>query len=97
MISPLSFDKGCYLGQEVVTRVHRLGRLSSRFISAIGTGDLPGVPFSLTDGERVIGALTSVAKNHDKFIALGWLKSRYEDGPISSGGWQLQVSTISRS
>ena len=37
LLSALSFDKGCYLGQEVVARVHRLGRVSRRLVSLKAT------------------------------------------------------------
>ncbi|NDV63073.1 hypothetical protein G0Q06_11465 [Puniceicoccales bacterium CK1056] len=97
LISPLSFDKGCYLGQEVVARVHRLGRLSRRFIAVSGRGAAPRVPFMLEDNGREIGAITSVVKSHDTFQGIGWLKSRYEDGRLGMGGLNLEVSTLASS
>lgn len=94
LLSALSFDKGCYLGQEVVARVHRLGRFSRRFITASGAGTAPRVPFVLEDGEKEIGALTSVVNSHDTFIGIGWLKARHGDGPLSSGGFDMEVATL---
>lgn len=94
ILSALSFDKGCYLGQEVVARVHRLGRLSSRMVSATAADGQSLEPVGLTDGGRPVGALTSVATILDTVTAVGWLKSRYPDGEQLLDGRRLQIATL---
>ena len=94
LLSALSFDKGCYLGQEVVTRVHRLDRLSRRFVSFSGIGKVQAAPHELNDSGKAVGAITSVAKSNDKITALGWLKSRYPDGTVRLDEGDFEVRTL---
>lgn len=50
-IGAVSFDKGCYPGQEIVARMHYLGRLKERLYRAhIATADAP------QPGDKVYGA-----------------------------------------
>lgn len=92
----LCFEKGCFLGQEVVARVHRLQRVSRRLVR-ISTGDLPlpvDVPFPLKDREKEVGELTSVAKVSDTCLAIGWLKGKLADGEVNLSGCRMSVSSI---
>ena len=73
----VSFDKGCFLGQEVVARQHRLQRLPRRLVRVSGAGAPPAVPFDcLVQGQRA-GRLTSASETDGGFLALGWLKARF--------------------
>lgn len=80
LVSAVDFGKGCYLGQEVVARAHRLGRSTRRFVAfAGGHGNLEEGPELSIDGTPV-GKITSVVKNCDNWVALGWIKSKILDG-----------------
>ena len=80
LVSAVSFEKGCYLGQEVVARAHRLGRSTRRFVTfSGGTLELTGGTKLSVEGTPV-GEITSVVKNRDNLIALGWIKSKIPDG-----------------
>ncbi len=60
--------KGCYRGQETVARVHNLGRPPRRLVMLHldGSGHvLPEPGAEVTAGERVVGAVTSVARHHE--------------------------------
>ncbi len=83
ILSALSFDKGCYLGQEVVARIHRLGR-STRCLAVFeGLADSIQGPAALhLDGVHV-GRLTSVVKIIDNFVATGWLKRKLPEGEVA--------------
>jgi folate-binding protein YgfZ len=94
ILSAVSFDKGCYLGQEVVARVHRLGRLSTRMISATAPDGGALEAGGLTDDGNTVGALTSVVEISDTPTGIGWLKSRYSDGELALSGRTLQVVTL---
>ncbi|MEL7473267.1 MAG: glycine cleavage T C-terminal barrel domain-containing protein [Planctomycetota bacterium] len=67
----VSFTKGCYLGQEVVARMHSLGHPKQTLVALRLAGDaareadgqprqpLTGAPLRKTDQDKVIGAITS--------------------------------------
>ncbi len=92
--SPLSFTKGCYLGQEVVARVERLGRVSRRLIQvSAGLGQFEG-PCPLHQDGQPVGKLTSVVNSGDKCLAVGWLKSRITDGNTVFDEGELQIESL---
>jgi folate-binding protein YgfZ len=53
----VDFDKGCYVGQEVVSRMQHRGSARRRIVMATGTGLTPGS--ELKAGERPLGNLGS--------------------------------------
>lgn len=64
----MSFDKGCYVGQEVHARLHYRGRVNQKLVAveipaAAAGGTVPGAELFL-DGDRV-GVLTSLARLPD--------------------------------
>jgi hypothetical protein len=56
----VDFHKGCYVGQEVVSRMHHRGTARKRFVVARGA-DLPGPGAAVTAGGTNLGKLTSAA------------------------------------
>jgi folate-binding Fe-S cluster repair protein YgfZ len=76
----VSFEKGCYTGQEFVARVHyRDAAPPKRLVSITFEpgSDLDGATDMVFDGETV-GALTSVTPNAG--IGLGYCKRSVPDG-----------------
>jgi len=63
----VDFHKGCYVGQEVVSRMHHRGTARKRFVAVRGRG-LPEPGAAITAGATNLGKLTSVASG--KGIAL---------------------------
>lgn len=63
--SALDFEKGCYLGQEVVSRVENRGRPSRRLVGLRLEGDaddpLPGAAAAVFDGDEAVGEVTRAA------------------------------------
>lgn len=57
----VSFRKGCFVGQEVVSRMQHRGTARRRLLLAEGDGALPPTGTEITAGGRTIGALGSVA------------------------------------
>ncbi len=56
----INFQKGCYLGQEVVARIDALGHVNRRLCGVRFSGsDLPAVGSKLTQGGKEIGKVTS--------------------------------------
>ncbi|WP_346899553.1 folate-binding protein YgfZ [uncultured Roseibium sp.] len=58
----VSFSKGCYVGQEVVSRVHHRGTARKRIIRVSSDAPLPAAGSEITVDGKVIGTLGSSAK-----------------------------------
>jgi folate-binding protein YgfZ len=83
ILSALSFDKGCYLGQEVVARVHRLGRTTRRMVRIESVGDTSEpLPNEMVLQDDQVIRLSSVGQVDDLQVGLALLKRKIEDGPI---------------
>ncbi|APO67003.1 glycine-cleavage system T protein [Rhizobium gallicum] len=60
----LSFRKGCYVGQEVVSRMQHRGTARRRVVSVSADADLPATGTEITAAGKPVGALgTVVGKN----------------------------------
>lgn len=63
LIGAVSFDKGCYPGQEIVARTHYLGKVKQRMVRArITANEIPGPGdklFSATFGDQASGMIVS--------------------------------------
>jgi len=57
----LHFSKGCYLGQEIVERIHSRGNVHRTFSGFSLTGTLPEPGAVLTAEGKAVGELTSIA------------------------------------
>lgn len=78
----ISYDKGCYLGQEVVARVHFRGHVNRRLSGLRLVGGLPasGTALSAEAGKEV-ALVTSVVDSPDYGgIALGYVRREVEVG-----------------
>jgi folate-binding protein YgfZ len=79
----ISYQKGCYIGQEVLSRIKSAGRLNRKLAAfLVEPGSVPGDPLRLAGGSRPCGTLTSVAPWPNEaglHAALGYLdKSAFE-------------------
>lgn len=97
----ISFTKGCYLGQETVARLDALGQVQKKLVLwRISGNRLPAVGTELSDGERVVGRLTSVVPDPagDGFLALGFARrSHFDAGAVAqlpSDGGELQQASV---
>jgi folate-binding protein YgfZ len=55
----LNFNKGCYLGQEIVERIRSRGAVHRALRQFSLTGEVPALPADLTAGGKTVGRLTS--------------------------------------
>ena len=58
-LNGIDFGKGCYVGQEVVSRVHHRGTARKRIEPVAFVGPPPGVGADITVGEIVVGTMGS--------------------------------------
>jgi folate-binding protein YgfZ len=79
----LHFAKGCYIGQEIVERIHSRGNVHRTFAGFVLSHPVD-VGTKLRKDEKEVGELTSVAQlPSQKFIALGYTR-REVAGPGTS-------------
>lgn len=75
----VSYNKGCYLGQEVVERMRSRGVVARRLCGLlIEPGDLPLVPAPVSDESgQTIGTVTSVCHSpaRAELVALGYVRT----------------------
>ena len=90
VLSAISFDKGCYLGQEVVARLHRLQRVGKQLVRfRCSDGSISAGEEILLDGKPV-GTVTSVARNPEQGGAVGMamVKARLDHRELgAAAGW----------
>ena len=84
----VSWNKGCYLGQEVVCMQDMRGKLKRRLVAlALGGQELPavGTPVTVQGSAEAVGELTSVARSAmtGQALALARLKSPYFEGQVA--------------
>jgi folate-binding protein YgfZ len=94
LLHGVDFKKGCYVGQEVVSRMKHRGEARKRVVRVRLEGRAPAPGAEVTDGEKPVGVLGSSAGRH----ALALLRlDRVEDAltagrSLSAGGTGLVVA-----
>ena len=84
----VSYTKGCYLGQEIIARLHSQKKVQHKLtkMELVGMLELQ-TPLALFTEEKQVGTLTSSAvdKEHGKTVALG-----YVDRDVNASTLELQ-------
>jgi folate-binding protein YgfZ len=92
----ISYDKGCYIGQEVVAKVKYIGHVNRRLVGLVFSGDgIPETKSPIRKGGREVGYVTTslLSPGLNKPIALGFLsRSAYTPGTEVEVG--TQTATI---
>ncbi len=60
----IDFDKGCYVGQEVVSRMQHRGTARTRTVPVAFEGAAPAAGAAVTAGDRQVGTMGSAAAGH---------------------------------
>jgi len=90
----VDFDKGCYVGQEVVSRMQHRGTARTRTVKIVLDGPAPEAGASILAGDKQVGTIGSTAK--DKGLALV-RTDRVADAlaaglPLTAGGLSLHLA-----
>lgn len=86
----VSFRKGCYVGQEVVSRMEHRGTARSRILPVVLEGDAPPRGTDIRSGEKQVGTLLSAAgRNALALVRLDRLAEA--SAPLLAGGVTLTV------
>lgn len=82
----LHYTKGCYIGQEIVERIHSRGQIHRCLAGVIVEGELPPVGSKLLAGEKEIGETTSSAEmvvdGVRRTLMLGYVKREAIPGGV---------------
>jgi folate-binding Fe-S cluster repair protein YgfZ len=87
----VDFDKGCYIGQEVVSRTEHRGIARKRAVALRYDGATPENGAPITAGERQVGTMGSAAAGRG--IALIRLDrvAEAEQTPLAAGGIPIRL------
>jgi folate-binding protein YgfZ len=81
----IDYEKGCYIGQEVISRIKMSGQTNKRLCGLISLGDVPLQPVlklaTPSAAEREVGWITSATRSQriGKEIALGYVKRGFNN------------------
>lgn len=82
--SAVDLDKGCFLGQEVVARMHNLGKPTRALYLVMGSGALPDCPAAvLSESGKRAGELRSAMAVNGGWQGVALLKIRQLSGALS--------------
>jgi len=73
-LGAVDFEKGCYVGQEVTARTHYRGLVKRRIVPLAISGGRPASGDAVTDGERELGTVLSVASGGEGTLCLAAMK-----------------------
>lgn len=76
----ISFTKGCFPGQEPVARLRYRGHVNRRLrVLEIETGEPPPYDAEVLYGGKVVGRVTSAARDGPRVVALGYVRVEVPD------------------
>lgn len=83
LVGGVSFRKGCYPGQEIVARMHYLGKPSRRMHRLRGAGDVPAPGTPVLDAAgREVGTVVDAQAAHDGTRLLAVLQEGARSAPL---------------
>jgi len=90
----IDFDKGCYLGQEIIARVHYLGATKKNLFAGV-SGQPQLLHTNLTLQNKAIGSIIATAQSRKEHFFLAILNSAAEHIEVSASNTLLNFSRIS--
>jgi folate-binding protein YgfZ len=93
-LTGIDFKKGCYVGQEVVSRMEHRGTARRRFVVAHGAGPLPAAGTPVNAGVGPLGTLgSSIGDTGLALVRLDRAKAAMDAGTaITTGGVALTLT-----
>jgi len=90
----LNFNKGCYVGQEIVERIRSRGAVHRKFAGFVADGALPiAAGTKILAGEKEVGEITSAASvqlnRREKTVALGYIRRE-----VGMPGREITIGTV---
>jgi folate-binding protein YgfZ len=90
----VDFDKGCYVGQEVVSRTQHRGTARTRTVRIVLDGPAPEAGATIVAGEKPVGTMGSAAGRHGlALIRTDRAADALEAGtPLTAGGLSIHLA-----
>jgi folate-binding protein YgfZ len=90
----VAFEKGCYIGQEVVSRMRHRGTARRRIVALHAKGELPEPGADIVAGEHALGRLGSSADRHGVgLVRLDRLRAALDEHlPVRAGSEEVAVA-----
>lgn len=67
-----NFNKGCYIGQEIINRMDTMGKVNKRLTALVSADAAAGA--EVVRGEKGVGVITSVARVDGRVVSIGVLR-----------------------
>jgi tRNA-modifying protein YgfZ len=93
-LNGVDFDKGCYVGQEVVSRMQHRGTARTRTVKVVLDGPSPEVGATILAGDKPVGTMGSTAgENGLALIRTDRVADALDAGlPLTAGGLTLRLT-----
>jgi tRNA-modifying protein YgfZ len=93
-LNGVDFDKGCYVGQEVVSRMQHRGTARTRTVRVLLEGPSPEAGATILAGDKPVGTMGSTAgQNGLALIRTDRVADALESGvPLSAGGLAIRLA-----
>jgi len=94
MWDDVSFNKGCYTGQEIIARMESRGRLAKQLVRLRSAAPVAAGDEIRADGKKA-GSITSAAAGPDGYLALGYVKTAVLEAATPLAVGENLLTTIS--
>ena len=90
----VDFDKGCYVGQEVVSRMQHRGTARTRTVRIILDGSAPEPGAAITAGDKPVGTMgSSAGRNGLALVRIDRVADALDAAiPLTSGGLAIRLA-----
>jgi len=90
----LNFNKGCYIGQEIVERIRSRGAVHRKFSGFVAdAAEAVAAGSKISNGDKEVGEITSAARvditGESKMIALGYIRR-----DLATPGREVMIGTV---
>lgn len=96
----LHFQKGCYVGQEIVERIHSRGNVHREFVGFCFDGAAPASGSKILAAGKEVGEITSTAAlpngKGDRAVALGYIRreAAVSNAELDVGGTRAHIAAL---
>jgi folate-binding protein YgfZ len=84
----VDFNKGCYLGQEVMARLHAMGQVQRQIMSIRWKGkneSTPTLPVGIMMDQKSVGSLRSLTKDENTYLGVAKIHLKAKDQLFENG------------